>query len=170
MRSAVAAAVEEGNLEKQLKALAEKLRLQQAQACISLKNLRLWSGPVEELESLAVPAVETIQRFERQFEEGDQGLRHLSNQIAAAKEDVDALSRQIDALRSTGEIPTEGDLTLARQYRETGWHLVRRAWLDRKEELQELRAYSGDVPLPEAYEMSVQKADHLLLQRYESLQ
>jgi len=161
LRSAVAAAVEEGNLEKQLKALVEKLRLQQEQACIGLKNLRLWSGPVEELESLTVPAVETIQRFERQFEEGDQDLRQLSNQIAAAREDVDALNRQIDALRSTGEIPTEGDLTLARQNRETGWHLVRRAWLGRKEEPQELRAYSGDVPLPEAYEASVQKADHL---------
>lgn len=161
LRSAVAAAVEEGNLDKQMKALAEKLRLQLEQAGVALKNLRLWSGSLEELESLAVPAVETIQRFERQFEDGDQGLRQLFDQIATAKEEVDALARQIDALCSTGEIPTEGDLTLARQHREVGWQLVRKAWLDRNEKPQELTAYSGDVPLPEAYETSVQKADHV---------
>ena len=161
LRSAVNTAIEEGNIEKQVKALAEKLRLQEEQAGIGLKNLRLWSGSLEQLESLAVPAAETIQRFERQFEDGDQNLRQLTDQIAAARKEVDALNRQIDALRSTGEIPTEGDLILARQHREHGWQLVRKAWLDRKEEPQELTAYSRDVPLPKAYEISVQKADHI---------
>jgi chromosome segregation ATPase len=161
LRSAVDIAIEEGNLEKQTKSLAEKLRLEQEQAGIGLKSLRLWSGSLEQLESLAVPAAETIQRFERQFEDGDRDLRQLTDQIAAARKEVDALNRQIEALRSAGEIPTEGDLTLVRQHREKGWQLVRKAWIDRKEDPQEVTAYSGEVPLPEAYETSVQKADHV---------
>ncbi len=64
LRRLIRAVQNEGPLEEQWVAEEHKARQAEKQLTIDLARLPLWSGAPEELERLALPATETIDRFE----------------------------------------------------------------------------------------------------------
>lgn len=148
--------------ERRAAAEVELARLQ-SQAEIDLQRLGLWSGPLETLETLPLPAAETIDRFEAEFAELDAELRTLGREQADLKARVLEWDSQTERLRLSQDALTEDDLTAARQRREVGWRLVKKAWLDGDsggEPVQEfLDEFRPAEDLAQAYALSVERAD-----------
>lgn len=163
LRKAVARAQKEGALEERWEAERDALRQAECQAAVDLTRLRLAEISFTDLERLPVPSSETVERFDNDY----RSLQTEAAALRATKEKEEAalldLDRQIESLRRYQEVPTEEDLARARDRRELGWQLVRRAWRDRhedEEDAQRFIAASGPArDLAEAYERGVQQAD-----------
>lgn len=161
LRRAVNRAVDQGPLEDQLTEEMERLVTLEEQAAIDLQRLGLWSGTLDELETLALPSLETVENFEDRFSSLKNKQKERENRLAEEREAVGRIERDIQALLRGGEVPTEEELAEARTRRERGWQLVRRAWLDGVDEPEDVGKFDPDRPLANAFEHSVARADDI---------
>lgn len=164
LKQALRQAQAEGDLERTL-AQAEALREQgERQAAIDLARLGLWSGRLEELERLAVPSAETIDRFDKDLGELDRriGLAEAKlRQLGDTRADV---GRQAEQARRQGELPSHEDLLAARRLRDLGWQMVLRTLRGDAPDAAELEPFLAPFAgrdLAGAYEESVRAADEI---------
>ncbi|MCA9226454.1 MAG: AAA family ATPase, partial [Planctomycetales bacterium] len=125
LRQALAAARRFGDLDGQLAQKQGELVNNQAAAEKELKRLGLWNGTLDELESLAAPSLETVARFEEQFDRATRNLEKLREEAADLETRQTKLRQEIEQLQQHQAVPTETDLETARQTRETLWQLIR---------------------------------------------
>ncbi len=118
----------QGELEEQHAAAKAELRRLEDQAEVERKRLALWSGTLDQLETLPVPPPETVDRCEADLSETQQRITGLESRIADDRSKRADLDRQIEELRLAGDVPTEDDLLAARRLRDEGWQLVLEAW------------------------------------------
>jgi len=135
-------------------ALEKKLQSQ-------LNSLDLWSGTLAELLNLPLPLAETVRSFERGCKEHQDRANKLNEQISEEEQKLAAYQEQLVQLERGGDVPTGEKLEEARRYRQRGWHLVRRAWLEGRRDEADERAYGADQPLEVAYEAGVTRADEI---------
>lgn len=150
-----------GAIEEELQGTLDALQVQERQAGIEIKKLGRWTGTLEELEALPVPLQETVDRFEKELTDRERKKQELKNSIKDQAKSLSDCDRQIQALERAGDVPSESQLFEARQRRETGWKLVRRAWLEGQNVAREEQEFDPDLRLPEAYEKSAKQADAL---------
>jgi uncharacterized protein YhaN len=164
------------------RALTDALRLaraegdlgtQQAESAVELLHLKErierevaglpgWRGTAEQLERIAVPLPETVQRFALLFAESEQECVRCQERVEERRQGLVELRAEIGDLTAAGEVPTLDQLTAARERRDAGWSLLRRTYVDAREDVSGAAAqYDPDRPLPEAYEASVTAADEL---------
>jgi uncharacterized protein YhaN len=148
-----------GDLDEELRSRrAEEQRARQG--CLAaLERLGLWSGPLEDVETLALPLAETVNEFEAALQRTDEELRRLRQEEARTVEALDGLKRDLRAIEHATEGPSEADLAACRERRQQGWGLLRRRWVDGEDVDEESRAYADGLFLPDAYEQWVQRAD-----------
>lgn len=148
--------------ERCVPAELELTRLQ-TQTDIDIQRLGLWSGSLETLPVLPVPAAETIDRFEAQLAERDGDLRSLEREQAGLQARTLDLDSQIERLRLSQDALTEDDLAAARQRREAGWRLVKQAWLAGDSIGAAVESFVAEFrpaeDLAQAYAASVERAD-----------
>ncbi len=108
---------------------------------------------------MPVPSSETVSRFEDAFSGCKIIADNLEGRLDDARAALQEIEQQIDAIRLAGAVPTEEDLDKARDRRQQGWGLVRKAWLQGENVENESRAYDPEHDLAEAYEVSVAQAD-----------
>ena len=165
LRRGIRQAQQHGDLDQRLAAERAELRQAEQQVAVDLEKLPLWSGSLKELETLAVPSLETIDRFEKQLAEIGGAVKGLEDRIELAATEAAELDRHIEQIRLEQDVPSEADLAEARRRRDEGWRLVRRAWLEGVPDNSAQRAFIADFPpaadLAQAYQMSVQRADQL---------
>jgi len=161
LRETVRRIQKHGDLEEALSKATNALKAQEDQAQIDIKKLSLWVGTLEPLEMLPIPSAETIERFDSDFAEIEKNLDNANTQIDEIKDRISVLDTNVKSLQKTGFVPGEEDLFVARQHREEGWKIVRMAWIDGKEDLQEIKKYDPEAPLDQAYEKSVRNADEV---------
>jgi len=153
----------EGPLEEQRAAAQDRIRQAEKQAAIDLSRLTLWSGPQEALEGLALPAPETVDRFESELNEHNAVRGQLGERAHEVEEELRELEGQIERLEREQAVPSEEDLQRARQLRDAGWRLVRRAWLEQTpagpEATEFLAQFAPAGDLADAYERSAERAD-----------
>lgn len=159
LERAIQRARKKGDLEASLREETTALQAAEEHAAADLKRLPLWSGVLEQLETLPVPTLETIERVDAELSALVTEQNLLDNQREENRQRLAKVGDEILALRLGGEVPTEQDLQKAREHREQGWRLVRRAWLEGASDAAEEKSFDLERPLPEAYEMSVAKAD-----------
>ena len=150
-----------GDLEGNRETALLELGAEEQQAQVELKRLGLWLGTIEELESLPIPAQETIERFENEFQENSNHRNAIQERINEAMIELQELNRKIEELRMAGAVPSEEELGGARERRDQGWGFVRREWLNDDNIDEEKRAYDSENDLAEAYERAVGYADEL---------
>lgn len=124
LRSAIRRAQEPGNLEQQLADTQERIADLEEQADIVISQLPRWSGTLEEVERLAIPDEETIDRIDDEL--GLSATRSISleqqqTEVSAA---LQGILERLTQLEHTGDVPTQADLIRARQQRQRGWRLV----------------------------------------------
>ncbi len=161
LRRALATARSLGDIDAQVTALALRCARAGQECETALMALGLWTGSLEDLERLAVPVMETVERFQGEFE----ALRKDREKTLERKQNADVQLRGVDArleaLRKSGAVPTEAELAAARERRDAGWRLVRRHWIDGEAIESEIQAFAGSEPLADLYERSVPAADEL---------
>jgi uncharacterized protein YhaN len=151
LRRRLAAARKTGDLDRTLAEAAEALDREEEQLRLDLGRLGLWRGTPEALEALPVPGEETLRRFAEEFEASAGSRRALAQQLGTLSAELAEGERRLDEIRRAGAVPTEEEMNAARARRDSGWDLVRRAWLEGE-------AVAAD---PAAYERSVGEADDL---------
>ncbi len=154
----------EGDLDKTLaEAEAGRRRLEE-QAAVGLARLGLWSGTLEELERLAVPSAETIDRFDKELADMERRVALAEAKLRQTRDARAEVEQQIVETRSQGNVPSEEELIAARRLREQGWLLVVEAWQGDGPNAGRLAEFLGNFPereLAAAYAESVRVADEL---------
>jgi len=162
---AVERAKEYATLEKQCK--SEVLEIQSSEKGLKSKLAQrsLWPGGLQEVESLAIPSFETIDRFEKVMGEAEVEINRLRSGVSDTEEELIKIQGSIESLRLEQEVPTEEDLVNARKLRDEGWELVKKAWLEEDREREAIahfiESFQSGNSLAEAYEISVQQADEI---------
>jgi uncharacterized protein YhaN len=121
LRVALARTYKYGNLEDLQAKDEQEVHLLQEKAEINLKQLGLWNGKLEDLESIALPRLERIDHFERRFKESENDQQRIKEKLLEARRQNDNATKKINALRWAGEVPTEEALQQARQLRQQYW-------------------------------------------------
>ncbi|MCV6637241.1 AAA family ATPase [Candidatus Albibeggiatoa sp. nov. NOAA] len=127
LKAALNRALKQGDLEQLLAKDDKEVRLLTSQAEISLKQLGLWMGTLDELEQLPLPNLERIETFDRRFKDLENDRQRIKEKLLDARQRYTVASQKIDALRWAGEVPTESMLIQARQDRDQRWQSLKHA-------------------------------------------
>ena len=165
LKNAISRAEEYGALEKHYGKEQAEIRSELKSLDMALGKQTLWSGPVEQMEGLPVPSLETIILFEDQTAEAEFKCGSLKKDFEKIERTLADVERQIDEIRLQQEVPSEEDLQQARERRGRGWRLISHT-LEGKPVLDEeihdyIKAIGNSKMLSEAFENSVRKADEI---------
>src|SRR6185503_15750797 len=157
LKRAISRAERDGQLEQRLaKARTERARLEE-RAGNELAALGLASRPWEEVTAMAVPPLETVERYAEQLASHARDARQVAERKTATAARLDALARDIDALQRGGQVPSERDLAGLREQRDLHWQALRARLVPAARAKGRIgTAARGDVT---AYESSVRAAD-----------
>ena len=155
----------QGDLEAKRADAANECRQVEAQSAVELARLGQWSGTLDELEKLAVPSLETLQRFEDELAELDQELGILKKELKKTTGERADHDRRLEKLRLEAAVPSETEVADARQLRDEGWRLVVADWRQDGADGQRLAEFLAHFPstpdLAAAYGAAVHAADEL---------
>jgi uncharacterized protein YhaN len=159
LKNAISRAERDGQLEERLgRARAERARIEErGQAELGALGLagRTWA----EVTALAVPSVAAVDRFIEQSASLAEQARQRAKQRSATEARLDTLTRDIDALKRAGHVPSEQDLAAAREKRDLHWQDIRERLLSSSPGKSRAKASTGrDVA---AYEAGVRGADEM---------
>jgi uncharacterized protein YhaN len=159
LKQALERAKSQGKMEEAHRKIQMELLKATQQAQVDLKKLGLWSGPLEDLETMAIPGDETVERFETEMQGLSMALSAVAYKANEHQASLKEIARQLAELHLAGEVPSEADLVSARGRRDYGWKLLRLEWLDCQDITAEKKSYDPDHDLPDAYEKSVGASD-----------
>jgi len=161
--AAVERAQEYGALEAHSRSEFSEIRNAEEPLKSALSRQTLWSGTLEQLEHLSIPSLETIDKFEKKLADAEVDVSRVNSTLSDVEAELLEIRGDIESLRLKQEVPTEEDLDDARQRREDGWALVRKAWEEGQENSVAVTRFCESVQaggtLADAYEKSVQRAD-----------
>ena len=176
---AVKLAQKAGDIDGELNDRRRALKTADVVCRNDLCRLGLWNGPLERVGKLAVPILETLNRFEEELDSLHDKSRQVQKEKEKAKNEFHQLSTQLKEIHYAGEVPTEKDLIEIRSRRDLAWQMLRRQWIEGEDLSEEASLFSPDALLPDAYEklvdVSDQTADRLRreadrIQKHASLQ
>ncbi len=161
LKSAFLRVQKRGDLSLSLNEVLKDIKSEEEQIQLDIKKLPLWSGTIEELENIPVPASETIDRFESALQDITSKMVAIDEKEKEIRSELSLIEHKIEALRIAGAVPTEDELLQSREKREQGWHLVLRSWIGREDVGDAASAFDAEEELPQAYQKSVIRADEL---------
>jgi uncharacterized protein YhaN len=147
LKKATSRAERAGPLDDRLAtARAQAARLEK-KARAQLSSLGLGQLSLADASGLPIAAEETVERFARDFAALDREEETLTKQAADVDTRDSKLAREIEALELEGKVPTERELTAARERRDTAWKTLRRAMSTAAKSLRSeaIAAYEKDV-------------------------
>jgi uncharacterized protein YhaN len=145
LRRAVTAAQKHGDPDSELKKAVSDLQNDKTQTEINLKKLELWTGTLEELESLPIPSDDTIDRFDKSFTDLESQSNRIKDRLTTEEERKIDIESKLREIRLSGTVPSEEDLDETRRQREEGWMLIKRAWLNNEDVKNEAASYNPDL-------------------------
>lgn len=155
----------QGDLDERLAAGQFELQQLEEQAEVDRQKLRLWTGSLSELELLAVPTNETIERFEQQLADSSETVRVAAARVEECEQKAQALDHKLARLRLERDVPTEADLARVRKQRDAGWQLVCRVWLSGAADDEATAAFIGEFApggnLAAAFQSCLETADQI---------
>lgn len=144
LRRRAEAARRAGDLDEMRAQAAAHLETGSGQLQLDLRRLGLWSGTPEELEALALPPPETIERFGRDLDAVAERRRSLEERRQNVRAEQADLDRRLAELRRAGAVPSETDLLAARQQRDERWRRLRTRWEDAEADAYEEGVAAAD--------------------------
>lgn len=159
--TAVAGARKAGDLDSHLRTLELEIKTQHSAAETEMKQLMPWRGRVEDILSLPLPSLETVNKFADDLRDAHDAVQKAKQSRQELQEELDRVNTDLRAMEKVGTVPTEKDLIQSRSRRDEGWQFVRRSWLEKEDITEELRSFGGEKELPEIYENAVISTDEL---------
>lgn len=167
----VRAAQAEGAVEERGRQKQAELDRVSATVSEDLKSLRMFTGSLDDLASLPVLLEATVDRFTARFNELQAERKRLEERLREATDEVLRIDNELARLNAESQVPTRAVLDEARDLRERGWRLVRRAYIDGHDDIQaEVVAYDAARSLPDAYEHHVSESDRIADQMHAEAQ
>jgi len=166
LERAVRRAEKQEGLDQRLAESVSTFRIQEEQIQVELARLPGWSGSLEDLEPLAVPALETVERFEHLLTSANQLVAQSAKRDAELTQQLGDIERKLEQLRLEQDVPTEEELIQVRRDRDEGWRLIQQVWREGKAEVHpEVQAFvsrfAADRTLDQAFRELVAQADLL---------
>lgn len=161
LKAAIAEARKAGDLEERWSA-AQKRGLAEQKACeTELARLGRFTGTLEALLKTAMPVPETLDAFEKKFDELLQKIRDNERKKKELVAEQREAEHDLRALLLKGDALTLAELEEARAIRNAGWGLIKRRYILRLDVAGEIADYAHDADLPAVYEQKVEAADHV---------
>ena len=129
LKRQVVAARKLGDLDAALREQQLAVDAAENDARQQLKNLTLWVGTLEEVDALALPLRDTIDRFDHEFTALASETSQLEENRREQTQQHETMGREIAALRGSETVPSESDLQALREQRDQLWEVVRGGWL-----------------------------------------
>jgi uncharacterized protein YhaN len=142
--------------------LQSECKRMDAEIARDLKSLSLWSGTDEELESLSMPMLSTVEQYARDWEElagRRRDLFPLESSLA-----VSIREKQAEVGRLGLQVSTAGekDLAEARARRNHLWELIRAFAFEKTLTSEAAQNQSGSRnPLPEVFAQQLRRSDEI---------
>ena len=132
-------------------------------------SLRPAVADEETLGAVHTPPWDTVRIHRDRCRELDQQVQHASERIRTAEQELDRYNDVYQRLSSDEEAVAPEDLTRAREYRDTGWLLIRRRFVDGLPVPDEqIDDFGGsEHSLADAYQAAVHSADELADLRFD---
>lgn len=165
LEAAVEAAAQAGPIERRIGELQAAARGLEDALARGMRRQPLWQGAPDEIDALPWPAKESVDHFQERFDRLDRRLEKLGEAREAAQAEIFRIRADLAAVDPGRQVPTEADLAEARSLRSQGWGLIRRHLAGEAppppEEDAFRRHFQAAVALPEAFEASMRRADHV---------
>jgi uncharacterized protein YhaN len=161
IKRALAAADKLGDITTQISRRTKDLERRRAALAHDVTALGFAAGDASALRSFVVPPEKTVQRTDESLGAIDGEIQKTERLLAHAREGIAHAERKIAALRSSGRVVSEEDLSAARRTRDRGWALVRARYVDASTGLdeEEIALMAPDGRLADAYERQISNAD-----------
>ena len=167
LKAAVASARKAGDIEQRL----NDIRIQAAQetaACESgfagLGNCR---GDAADLLTMGLPVAETLDRFEKEFDDLMERSRTASRKKQETEAEKNQAEQELKALLLKEDVPKIADLETSRKDRDQGWSLIKQTYIRQQDTGQDtgdlVQAYTSgsESDLAAVYEKKVALADRI---------
>ena len=146
-------------LEDEIQRQQTELEVLESRAERNVQGLPFWHRSLDELARAKVPLHETISDFADRFVRMSEQVERSSQALEKHFAELSELQKLTAAAKRTTSIVTEEDLGLAREQRDYGWQLIRRAWRDGEPIDAAIEEYAGSMSLEKAYESHVTESD-----------
>jgi uncharacterized protein YhaN len=130
LKSSVAACNKDGDLVAQRRQVANEARLLETEVAEATSSLDLVGRQPDEILTLAVPGIETVEGFAGRYDELGESTRSLENDLKAQRAKREQRAVDLAALRASADAPSEDQLIDARNAREGLWKRIRRLVTD----------------------------------------
>jgi len=161
LKAAAAAARKTGDLEQRLVNSQKRATDDKAACDRELSRLGRFSGTIEALSRAAMPMSETLDMFEKQFDALSEKIRDCGRKQKELEEEKKKAEQNLKALLLTTDVPTISELEESRTVRNTGWHLIKRKYIEEADVEIDIAAFAPESELPTFYEQKVDMADHV---------
>jgi len=163
LEAALQAAVDAGAMDNRVADLRAAAESMEGELQRGLLRQTLWNGPLAEIDALACPARETVERFDTLFTDARRRIEKLRDEKAAAQDEITRIQVELEAMQRAHQVPAESDLVAARSLRESGWALVRRRLAGEAVADADgfVGHFEGAAGLADAFEDSMRRADHI---------
>ena len=161
LHRAIAAARKQGELDALVKSTQGHLTSLQTECAAGLSRLTLWDGELEDLAGLGIPNRESINRFEKVFDEINKRFQRYEEKREETINSLQGISQRLDKIERIGEVPTETALTNVRSERDQVWQLLRRQWVEGEDVSAEAVCLQSEGALPDAFENRLVSADEV---------
>ena len=165
LKIALQAAQDAGPLEKQISQARVERENRKKSLNRAIKQLPIWSGSLEDIDTLPFPSKESVDRFETQFSRFSHAQEKLEQDQQTIEKEMLQIETDLNAIALSQDVPTETDLETARTVRKKGWHLIREKLEGGEPLLEEIDSFARRIgnssTLPDAFEISVEEADKI---------
>lgn len=148
------------NVDDRIRAAEAQVASLQRGCATALAALPSFTGSLDDLAHLAVPLPSMVRTFESRLRDATAAVALAHQRAAEMEGELEQLREQRVSLRAAGDVPSVEARDEARARRSRAWDLVRRAYVDGREDVsREAAALDPERPLPAAFEESVRRAD-----------
>jgi uncharacterized protein YhaN len=161
LKAAVAVARKAGDLEQRLADLQKRVSDENSTCESELSRLGRFAGTLAALLKIAMPVSETLDTFERRFDELSEKIRDDGRRQNELEEEQKQAEYDLKALLSTGGVPTISQLVEARSERDTGWNLIKQKYIEIIDVDKDITEFASDSDLATFYEQKVDFADQV---------
>lgn len=161
LRSAMDAARKEGDLAALSVVGRNELEKLEQQGVAELARLTLWKGGLEDIVLLPLPTRESINRFEKRFDQIERQQQRLTEKQEELAQSDYRLKRELDEIQGSGHAPSEESLDESRGLRDQLWNLLRRRWVNDENIDSEISQPGTGSSLADQFEQRIEEADEI---------
>ena len=145
LEAAMTAAGRKGDVEEELDALTRRRAAEAEEIGLLLERAGRWAGTLERLRAAALPTATTVDAHDTVLAERGSALRLAREARDRAAADHARLSAEREGLLAVeGDLPTEGDVAVAREARDGLWQAIRECWLGGGSDVVAAEAHGAD--------------------------